>query len=72
MNNEYDQKARSYNMIIHGAVECTSEDNDEAKRSEGFFISLLQNIGVAVTVKSVSRIGKPDRIKKKAHQSLLE
>ena len=63
---ENDQKARSCNIIIHGVVESTSENNNDAKISdEGFFTSLLETIGVAVTVKSVSRIGKLDRAKKR-------
>ena len=63
---ENDQKARFCNIIIHGVVESTSENNNDAKISdEGFFTSLLETIGVAVTVKSVSRIGKLDRAKKR-------
>ena len=62
---ENDQKARSCNIIIHGVVVSTSENNNDAKISdEGFFTSLLETIGVAVTVESVSRIGKLDRAKK--------
>ena len=64
---ENDQKARSCNIIIHGVVESTSESNNDAKISaEGFFTSLLETIGVAVTVKSVLRIRKLDRAKKRA------
>ena len=47
-------------------MESTSENNKDAKISdEGFFTSLLETIGVAVTVKSVSRIGKLGRAKKR-------
>ena len=70
---EYDQKARSCNIIIHGVVESTSEGNDEANRADGgFFTSLLESIGVAVTVKSVSRIGKPDHAKKRPFKVCLD
>ena len=66
ISRENDQKARSCNIIIYGVVESTSENNNDAKISdEGFFASLLETIGVAVTVKSVSRIGKLDRAKKR-------
>ena len=62
---ENDQKARSCNIIIHGVVESTSENNNDAKLSdEGFFTSLLETIGVAVTVKSVSRMANSTGLKK--------
>ena len=63
---ENDQTARFCNIIIHGVVESTSENNNDAKISdEGFFTSLLEIIGIAVTAKSISRIGKLDRAKKR-------
>ena len=70
---ENDQKTRSCNIIVHRVEEPTSDDKDQAKKSdEEFFSSLRESIGVDVTVKSISRIGKLDRCKKRPIKVVLQ
>ena len=70
---ENDKKGRSCNIIVHRVEEPTSDDKDQAKKSdEDFFTSLRETIGVGVTVKSLSRIGRLDRSKNRPIKVVLQ
>ena len=63
---EREIKLRSRNLILHGVPEpCGNVSAENKKMDEEYVVKFIDAVQVAVTFKSVSRIGRPDQEDKK-------
>ena len=59
-------KLRSRNLILHGVPEpCRNVSAENKKMDEEYVVKFIDAVQVAVTFKSISRIGRPDQEDKK-------
>ena len=64
---EKEKKLRSKNLIIHGDEESSSDNKDDAIKSDDIYINnFIAALKVTSTVKSASRIGLPAQDKNQA------
>ena len=63
---EKEQKLRSKNSIVHGVEESSSDNKDDAIKSDDIYINnFIAALKVTSTVKSASRLLKLQRIRKR-------
>ena len=63
---EKEKKLRSKNSIVHGVEESSSDNKDDAIKSDDIYINnFIAALKVTSTVKSASRLLKLQRIRKR-------
>ena len=69
---EKQKKLRSKNFIIHGVEESSSDNKDDAIKSDNIYINkIIAALKVTSTVKSASRIGLPAQDKNRTTKIVM-